>query len=516
MNDQLYTSVIYAKTGTAVPVFKTGHAMHSRYDPVHEAELIVRDIPENIRFFVLAGFGGGYIASALLRKQPDCRILAAEQSTADISFLKKLPIPAMLMNDERISVFPVQNTAQFVRTIYFPAVYGNMQILEQRSWIQENPEGAVLFRQQIQEVSQLISADYSAQVHFGYIWQRNILCNLRQADRQVQVSVATGKTALIAAAGPSLDHTAEYIKINRNTLYIIATDTAYASFCRKGIFCDAVVSIDGQAISHMHFFSYPEKKPLFIFDLCADPSSVRTVKKHGAKVFFAVTGHPLAAYAQLADKSSIHNSFLTLESGAGTVTIAAADFARQVGFRQIVIAGADFAYSDGKPYMQGTYLDSLYYGNACRISTAEQNYGKLLYRTSLICIDPKKRKNTTAVLDVYRLSLQEWFSHHSFSFSYCNDLWHSNSSDTTTAPPYTILSSSPFDFPSFCRILNADISRETSITTTTFFSFSPIEYAVMPFTAYLRNKIFSAKPCPDFSKLLKLAYSQLLRYTKNI
>ena len=40
------------------------------------------------------------------------------------------------------------------------------------------------------------------------------------------------------------------------------------------------------------------------------------------------------------------------------------------GFRNIIIAGADFSYPDGKAYSKGTYLDSLYNKDSIKINTA--------------------------------------------------------------------------------------------------------------------------------------------------
>ena len=93
-----------------------------------------------------------------------------------------------------------------------------------------------------------------------------------------------GKTALIAAAGPSLDKAILYIKKKRNDFYIVATDTAYRSFSKRGIGCDAVVSIDGQILSAEHFFSETERyRTLFIFTCALIRAQCVLLKNPAAK-----------------------------------------------------------------------------------------------------------------------------------------------------------------------------------------------------------------------------------------
>ena len=283
----LFSSIITAKNGSPVPLFQNGKSMHSRYDPEKEAEQYASRMDE-AGFFIVAGAGGGYFISALKKRFPRSFILAAENSQSDIDFLMKIPVFNNLSGDETVRIVPIEKISDTMLRFYVPAFYGSFSIIETPAWASENKIGIEAFRMQTASAARAIAADYSAQAHFGKIWQRNIIANLAQIGAQsaparsvqndTSFAAPGGKTALIAAAGPSLDTAVSFIEKKRNELYIIATDTAYKSFTERGILCDAVVSIDGQLLSAQHFFSDVRTEgTFFIFDLCANPSAIRFI-----------------------------------------------------------------------------------------------------------------------------------------------------------------------------------------------------------------------------------------------
>jgi Uncharacterized protein conserved in bacteria len=510
MNDTIYGSVLISKNGFPVPVFNNGHAVHSRYDPVKEAEQTVSRILTDSGLFLVAGIGGGYLLRALRKRYPDSLILAAEQSAADIDFLMRIPLFRECSEDRRIIMFPVLQTDEMLLRFYLPGVYGSLEIIELQSWAVENPDGAALFRRRTAAAAKRISADYSVQAHFGRIWQRNIIMNLKDAGEPERVRFPVNKTALVAAAGPSLDATAAYIERNRASLYVIATDTAYGSFCRRGIVCDAVVSIDGQEISHNHFTAPGglSSETLFVFDLCANPASVRAVRKRGCRIVFIHTGHPLSQYASRAAAC-----FLTqLDAGSGTVTIAASDFALKAGFSRITVAGADFSYMNGKAYMKGTYLDTLYNKESTRLSPAETVFDKLLFRTPLLHPDDTNGTYTTEVLASYRDAFERWAA----SRGLCVEnrdllrICHTDHTGSGAVSPLPVLSSGQNMFPAFTKKLAEDFSS-VDFGSLLPGAFPPVLLALLPGASSCR-----CGSDRSFIRRANIAYSEILRYTQKI
>ena len=528
----LFSSIVAAKNGSPVPLFYNGKSMHSRYDPEKEAEQAASRV-KGSKFFIVAGAGGGYFIRALKKRFPGSIILAAENSQDDIDFLKRIPVFRDLLSDKHIRIFPLEKTCDALLRFYVPAFYGSFSIIETPSWANENKDGIEVFRTETASAARAIAADYSAQTHFGKIWQRNIIVNLAQIGTQsartdntltdaqsrteddeyteagdtqndASFTAPAGKTALIAAAGPSLDKAISYIEKKRNDFYIIATDTAYRSFSKRGIGCDAVVSIDGQILSAEHFFSETERhRTLFVFDLCAHPSAVRFIKKSGGKIAFVQTGHPLAEYASRFSERKTGVPFPHVATGAGTVTIAALDFALKAGFSDIAVCGADFSYSE-KPYMKGTYLDSLYNAESGRTRSAETAFNALMFRTELF---QNAGSRTTEMLGAYRKTFESHLA------EYCTHIdrdgvFYRASAKKTPSPLHFCTS---FDMASFAAFFKTDFSH--SVQELSYPDFDPAIASLFPAVASLR-KSKNENACKDFPELLKLAYVEILRYTR--
>lgn len=517
----IYASFAESKTGLPVPLYKNGHAAHSRYDPVREAETIVAALPRSCNFFLLVGFGAGYIAKSLLSLRGDVKIFAVEKTDSDIEFLKSNDAVASLLEDSRVTIVPLDRITDDLQQCYLPAIYGDLQIVYLRSWCQENPKETEDAQNAVKKALSLISADYSVQAHFGAIWQRNIVCNLRDLQKnpiKAKINFPVEKTAFVVAAGPSLEKNIGMLVKAREKFFVISTDTAYGVLRKKGIAVDAVVSIDAQNISATHFLSArdascaesynrdEDSNTLFVFDATSSPSSVR-YEKSGKKLLIT-TGHPLVNFA------SDFGRLQKLHAGAGTVTIAAADFAYHAGFNSIVVAGADFAYLGGKSYSRGTYLDALYYSMSDRTNPAETKFDALLFRSELLRME--KGSATTAVLESYKNTLVQWAQGNSFEISKENDLWVcSRKQSKKTKNNFHF----EFDYEKF---RNAIIKK--SDTGTSFDDYdTPFVFALLPYIAWLRSNFYrySLEKNTDknnisgnnFSDYLQLAYKSLLMYT---
>lgn len=410
-----YSQIIAAKDGNLIPLCKNSQteqevSLHSKYNPVREADGFTASIPPDCAFFVILGVAGGYHIERLSEKFSNCKILAVETDDDSLAFLSQIPAVQKLRGNKRVNLTSLSTLEKNLPALYKPAIHGNLSVLPLRQWESIFCEEAELARKKITATIKLLSADFSVQSHFGKIWQKNILSNLSLAEKLPPFNPPAKKniqekTAAIIAAGPSLDESIPELKKNRDSYYMIATDTAFSALLRHGIGSDAVVSIDGQMISHEHYMEQLPRETLYVFDLCANPSSVRKAFSVTKNVLLAETGHPLAQYASFFDGA---RNFIHLDAGSGTVTIAAASLARLLGFPNDKIAffGADFAYIGGRPYARGTYLESKFHSRSDRLGTAEKSYTALMYRTPTVRI--AESRITTEILDAYRASLDDF------------------------------------------------------------------------------------------------------------
>lgn len=412
----MYEKLELSKNGFEVPV--NGKTFfHSKYDPQKEAATFA-SLVQPFSLAVMFGIGGGYHINALLEKFPSSKIICVEDTVDTLNFVKSIPnvknnLLKFLTSPEsqaRLVFTSLDNLKKTLIENYLPAVHGNLSILELKSWSQFFSEERLRGKKIIDEAVSEIAADYSVQVHFGKLWQKNIFENLSslknlRCEEKSPLNFDTRKTACVIAAGPTLDKSVEVLKKKRNEFVIFSTDTSFTSLISYGIVPDFCISIDAQNISRRHFIKKIPEETIFVFDLCSNPAAVKKVLKNNNRIIFTQTSHPLSVLSSsLIETPLIKN----IESGSGTVTIAAASFANLLGFKNIEFFGADFSYRNGKPYCKGTYLDSISHLQSSRLSTSENYYSKIMFRTPLIKVGSDSEENifTTEILSSYKNSLE--------------------------------------------------------------------------------------------------------------
>ena len=413
-SNSIYSQVILSKTGIEIPVLKNGKTVDSRYDPERESSRLLETIKPDSHFIIVTGIASGTLINVILQNRSDIFILGVEKSQDDIEFLKQLKIVKELSGNKRIAFCTIQELQNKIIELYVPAFYGSLQVIEQRGWSLENADCIPSINESINKATGIVSADYSVQCHFGKLWQHNILSNLKYIEKSgYPKALPVEKTAIIFAAGPSVDNTIKTISSNPQEYFIIATDTALSILTSYNIIPDAVVSIDGQNISNVHFIhnlKYDLSKTLFLFDLCANSSAVKTIINNNGNLCFFTSGHPFCEYINRHFSLELPSIF----SGAGTVTISAVDFAIKAGFKRIQVAGADFSYLSGKPYAKGTYLDRIYNQKSNKLNSIQKQFSGLEYRTELISTD---NSYTTQILQAYKFSFESYLQNNGFKFT---------------------------------------------------------------------------------------------------
>lgn len=405
----IYSGIIQSKTNSQVPVYASGKPSHSKYNP--DVEKINMD--KNFQgCLVIAGIAGGFHIANILSNPDISRIIAVEADDESLKFVLSLDKVKEISGNKKITFCTKDDLMEILLNQYVPSLYKNLTLEFLRSWEIENPEHSKQIHTCLMEFLKLVSADYSVQVHFGKLWHRNILLNLNYISENSNwtsiVPPDTQKKAAIIAAGPSLEKTLTKLFNERNSYYIISTDTAYGTLLAYKITPDAVVTVDAQHVSSEHYFGAGKNSTLFILDISSNPETVKLLHKAGNSIFFVRSAHPLSAYI------SENTGIPYLDSGSGTVTIAAADFAEKAGFREIEFFGADFAYSDGKPYSRGTYLEKKFHSRSARTSSAENLYTALMFRTQLkqpgnsIFENPCRNRKSSEVLESYGETLLQW------------------------------------------------------------------------------------------------------------
>lgn len=375
----VYTGLAQSRTGLDVPLYADGHGAHSLYDPLREASRWVDQIQGEV-FPVFIGLGGGYRVREFLRRNPFSSCAVVEAGTSALRSLFSLVDLTDLLRDERVSLIPSpesENLREGLTGFYLPALQGGITVIPPGgTW--PTPQDPLLtrFGETLAEALGGITADYSVQAHFGRLWLRNFWANIKEASRGFDLPpLDRTRTALIAAAGPSLERAVREIRERRDEYCVFATDTAYGTLVSLGILPEFLVSIDAQYLSAYHGSGGIRRETVTALELCGNPELGRRARSFGGRVLYFSGNHPLSRLA------SSRFALPEADTSSGTVTLAAEALARSLGYASILTLGADFAYTGGKPYARGTYLADRFGCTSKRLSPQEGAYTALMFRT---------------------------------------------------------------------------------------------------------------------------------------
>ena len=179
MIETIYGSIEQTKSNSFVPLLKNGRSLESKYNPEREAQSMLLQIEKPYSFFVVIGVGSGIFINELNNKFPQAIILGVENSSEDLLFLEQIETFKRLKNNKNILLTCVSELNSVLLNNYIPSLHGDIKIVFQKNWTTELPESFENVKEIIQKTIKEISQDYSVQAHFGRIWQKNILSNLK-------------------------------------------------------------------------------------------------------------------------------------------------------------------------------------------------------------------------------------------------------------------------------------------------------------------------------------------------
>jgi len=398
-----YKGITTAKTGEPIPLFASGQALQSLYNPAREAE---RAVTASVGFMLFCGLGNGARIKIFLTKYPHSFCAITESDYESFKQLLSLIDYTDLLSDNRVFLLPPCTDNSFesaLTSAYLPAIHGTFGYHILRTWSEYYKTQTKDVPHHIEHALEKIKADFSVQVHFGKIWLRNIFLNLRLAGSTTPQypQTDTTRTALILGAGPNLEKSLLPLKKHRQRYTLFCTDTAFPAVRAHGFTPEFFIALDPQHISYQHTIGAIPKETTGIFDLSAQTATARRFYENGNAFFFTAGGHPLIQAAAL------FSPFPALATSSGTVAVAAYHAAQALGYRHIECNGMDFAYTGGKAYSRGTYLSAQYAGIAMRICPQEHSFVRLMFRTETYSEQTAQGLNyRTTLLDSYRAAFE--------------------------------------------------------------------------------------------------------------
>lgn len=202
----------------------------------------------------------------------------------------------------------------------------------------------------------------------------------REGDAAALEGIFAGTPAVIAAAGPSLDRNLHDLHLVRDRALIVACDTALRPLLSLGVEPQLAVAIDPSVANACHLGALHEPRRTW---LAAEASLHPPAFAHfdGRTFFFRIGDHEPWPWLRAAGLERL------LVRVWGSVITAALDLVLRMGCDPVIIAGADLAFTGGRPYCRGTTLEAQWASWVAGGETYDRAFALMLERWP-VAIEP--------------------------------------------------------------------------------------------------------------------------------
>ncbi len=341
--------------------------VHSRFDPVKEAERFLGGIDAGAHdLYVVFGFGFGYHVERLLAGMgADAIALVIERNPRMLLGALSRRDLARLIADERLVLLLDPREDDIAEALRGKSSRRSTLITHRGSFRTDpdyygNLQGIVRSYLSAKEVN------IATLAKFEKAWASNIARNIGvfavSPGAGSFYGAFDGIPAIVAAAGPSLLESIDFLRANRDRAVIVAVDTSYRILRQNGIEPHFCLVVDPQAVNARYFEGASPGSTILIADPMVHPSVFRFFRGR-----VAVTG---VAFELLRWIERCAGEKGEIAHG-GSVSTNAYDFARRLGASPVVLVGQDLAFTGGYAHARGSYLDEQVHLRTRRSYTAE-------------------------------------------------------------------------------------------------------------------------------------------------
>lgn len=206
---------------------------------------------------------------------------------------------------------------------------------------------------------------------------RNLPVIAGSGDPSRLASRFSGVPAIIVGAGPSLDRQLDDLRASAASALIVAADTAWRPLVSAGINPHFVIAVDPTEANGRHLREvHPSRQTWGIVEGSVDPIALSAFSD-SLFTFRVGTHHPWPWLQTI----GIERSFVR---AWGSVLTSAFDLTLSFGCDPIVFAGADMAFTDGRPYCRGTTFEEDWARHTARGASLRQVWKNTLAARALL------------------------------------------------------------------------------------------------------------------------------------
>ena len=360
--------VVPARDGNPVPEIRLDGKtllLHSRYEPVKEAERFINEInPADFTLFIVCGLGFAYHVEELLRRAPaESTVLVLEKDAGILRLACEARELAALFADARLHVLlaPTEDAvAQELRGRSSMKV----SFLTHRGSHQTDPAYYNNLTRIAKSYLSNKEVNIATLAKFEKTWSANIARNapwlVDAPGADAFFGAFTGVPAIVVAAGPSLAESIGFIRASADRAVIVAVDTSLRVLRRHGIEPHFCMCVDAQLVNARYFEGDVPSRTVLVADPMVHPSVFRLFRGR-----MVLTGLAFQMMKWIEEAVGPRGEL----AYGGSVATNAYDFAKKLGCDPVVLVGQDLAFTGGLAHARGSYLDEQVFLRQRRVYT---------------------------------------------------------------------------------------------------------------------------------------------------
>ena len=302
------------------------------------------------------GLGNGMFARKfLLEARQDCKIFVHEPSYKIFkTVLENYDLTDLFSNERFVFIFWPRYVGYYVKSVYEKIMdYTDVASLagsNYPNYVQLFPKDCASYVENMERVRSFASANQSVNDFFGAYFSKNVFSNMSLLLDSYDIASLADQipeelTAIVVAAGPSLDKNIREIAKAKGRSIIISTDTALKPLSLAGIVPDITAILDGK--KDERYLSQEDSRKIPI--VCTPRGGTEFLHLHTGKKFF------INDYCDHINDflKSIGRGMVKLDAG-GSVACACFAIARLFHCKKIILVGQDLAYTGDKTHSSVT------------------------------------------------------------------------------------------------------------------------------------------------------------------
>ena len=328
--------------------------IHSLYDLDNEMKLMFQKTAPDTKTIILFGLGCGHALDYITKHFTSVEHLVIIEPSLQLfkNLLFTINLKDLFQEIKQVTIIVNKNsqeTEDFLKTIVLGKQKVNFSFVYSISY-------RTLFQQYFDTIHECLLKIIRATTinlltdrFHQASWIKNTTQNLRQKSIPLEAiaSEFKGKTAVIVAAGPSLNKDIHLLEKVKEKAVILAVGTAIRILDKKGIVPHFRTAMDGNAAEKTTIFDH--------IDTAASSLLYANILYHeilpqylGSKIQMILNTDYLAAY--LYRQAGL--TYLEIDSNFSIATTTL-DLLCKTGCSKIVLVGQDLCYTDGELYAKG-------------------------------------------------------------------------------------------------------------------------------------------------------------------